>query len=446
MVERGSAACQNLADDSVSLLDNRGALTMHVLVYPHAMEIGGSQINAIELGSAVGDLGHRVTVISEPGPLVRMVKQSGLDHVEIPLSRRRPSRVVIRSLVELVRHREIDLVHGYEWPPAVEAFLGPFLQTRTPAVATVMSMAVAPFLPRGLPLVVGTDDLRRQALANGHRDATLIAPPVDLDANSPHFGPQDFRGRHGLSADGLLVVVCCRLVRELKLEGLLTACAVIGELGREGHPVQLAVVGDGAERAAVQAAADQANAGAGRVAVVLTGELSDPRPAYAAADVVLGMGGSALRGMAFAKPLVVQGTGGFWRTCRPGSLEDFLEVGWYGIGPGDDGHRRLRAELMPLLGDPGERQRLGAFSRRVVAENFGLAAAARTQADVYARALESGPVPLARDLARLTTQLTAHKVGRRARRFFGTHAVDDFNATPMQRRPRQHHIPESDVK
>ena len=35
---------------------------MRVLVYPHSMEIGGSQLNAVELGGAVRDLGHDVVV------------------------------------------------------------------------------------------------------------------------------------------------------------------------------------------------------------------------------------------------------------------------------------------------------------------------------------------------------------------------------------------------
>ena len=35
---------------------------MRVLVYPHAMEIGGSQLNAVETGAALRDRGHEVTV------------------------------------------------------------------------------------------------------------------------------------------------------------------------------------------------------------------------------------------------------------------------------------------------------------------------------------------------------------------------------------------------
>ena len=75
----------------------------------------------------------------------------------------------------------------------------------------------------------------------------------------------------------------------------------------------------------------RANRGEDRRVVVLTGQLADPRPAYSAADVILGMGSSALRGMAFGKPLVVQGERGFWELLTPDSASVFLRDGWYGV-------------------------------------------------------------------------------------------------------------------
>jgi hypothetical protein len=48
-------------------------------------------------------------------------------------------------LVRLVRERHVHVVHGYEWPPVIDALFGPGLQLSTPVVGTVMS--VAPFFP-----------------------------------------------------------------------------------------------------------------------------------------------------------------------------------------------------------------------------------------------------------------------------------------------------------
>jgi phosphatidylinositol alpha-mannosyltransferase len=401
---------------------------VRVLVYPHSMEIGGSQLNAVELGGAVRDLGHDVLVVSEPGPLVGTVGELGLEHVAIPMRRRRPSGAVIRLLLDTVRSRGVDVVHGHEWPPALEAYLGPRVRLGVPAVATVMSAAVAPFLPRRMPLVVGTEQLRRQVLADGYQDVTLIEPPVNVTANSPAYDPGDFRAGHGVAPGTVLAVVCCRLVRELKLEGLLAACDAVGELAAEGRPVRLLIVGDGEERAAVAERARAAGTVAGRPVVIMTGELSDPRPAYAAADVVLGMGGSALRGMAFGKPLIVQGERGFWKICAPDTVDGFLAGGWYGLGPGGDGPQRLKAELVPLIQDAQRRAMLGDFSRQLVVERFGLLSAAQVQVNVYQRAQAMNRFPAGPDLARLGAGLAVYKARRRISRFRGRQDTDDFNA------------------
>ena len=97
---------------------------MKVLIYPHSMELGGSQLNAVQVAGAVRDRGHEVMVISEPGPLVTRVRALGLEHIEIPINRKRPSLAVGRMLGELVQGRTFDVVHGHEWPPIIEAFLG----------------------------------------------------------------------------------------------------------------------------------------------------------------------------------------------------------------------------------------------------------------------------------------------------------------------------------
>jgi len=200
---------------------------VRILVYPHSMEVGGSQLNAIELAGAVRDRGHEVLVLSDAGSLVDVVDRLGLEWIPVdPRASRRPSATVVRQLRELTGRRGFDVLHGYEWPPGVEAFLA--ARGGTAAACTVMSMAVAPFLPRTMPLLVGTEDLRAGAASAGHRSVTLLEPPVDVVANAPSFPAGDFRAAHGLDSRMPLVVVVCRLVPELKLEGLLAACHAVG--------------------------------------------------------------------------------------------------------------------------------------------------------------------------------------------------------------------------
>jgi glycosyltransferase involved in cell wall biosynthesis len=409
---------------------------MRVLVYTHTMILSGI-LNAVELAAAARDRGHEVIVLSKPGPLVDTVRQLGIEHIpRIEDTRRTPSPGAVAQLTRLVRRRKVDIVHAWEWPPTVEAFAGPRLCLGTPMVCSIMSMGVAPFLPHTIPLTVGTQDIARHAEDAGFSSVTLLEPPVDVVANSPAYDSSSFRAEFGLD-NGPLLAVVCRLAHELKLEGLLAACDAVGELGHAGMKVQLVIVGDGPARREVEEAAAAANKRSDRRAVVLTGQLTDPRPAYSAADAILGMGGSALRGMAFAKPLVVQGERGFWELLTPDSSSVFLRQGWYGVGSDRDGRAagalKLRWILEMLLNNPDTIARLGDYSRTLVVERFSIDHAAAVQEDLYARAVNASNRPsgvrLAVDVAHTGLGVLRHQGGRKLRGWAGLHVPrDDFNA------------------
>ena len=406
---------------------------MRVLVYPHDLSVGGSQINAIDLAAAVRDRGHEVLVHGAPGPLVRRVRDLGLEFVESAPVGRRPTPAVVASLRSLVRSRGIDVLHGYEWPPGLECHLA-CRRTSAVAVTTVLSMAVAPFLPRSSHLVVGTEQIAAHERAAGRRRTWLLEPSVDLAHDGPDV-PLDldgFRAAWGLD-DRPTVVCVTRLARQLKRDGLVAALAAVAEVSST-TPVRLLLVGDGECRAELEARAAAVN----RVhpgTVVMTGELADPRPAYAVADVALGMGGSALRAMAYGVPLVVLGEDGYVEPLTEESLPGFLWRGWFGHG-GDAPAARLAAHLRRLLADPALRSAAGRLARRTVEARFALTDAARRQEHIYeaAQAERAGRGGSTAAAARSAAGFTAHHVVRRSRRAVGVRATDDFNARPVARR------------
>jgi Glycosyltransferase Family 4 len=122
-----------------------------ILVYPHDLAMGGSQLNAIELAGAVRDLGHDVIVFGRPGVLVERAVDLGLEFVAAPETRQRPGLRVIAVLRRLIRERQLDVLHGYEWPPALDAHIA-CRGTQAVSVCTVMSMSVAPYIPHRMPL------------------------------------------------------------------------------------------------------------------------------------------------------------------------------------------------------------------------------------------------------------------------------------------------------
>ncbi|GAA2723960.1 hypothetical protein CAE01nite_10470 [Cellulomonas aerilata] len=361
-------------------------------MYPGVMEVGGSQINAVELAHQAAVAGHEVVLFGPGGDLCTMVADLGLEYIRSPQEFRWPSRANMAALERLVVARGIDVVHGYEWGPSLDLAFGPHRTLGTPMVTTVLSMDVPDHIPRHEPLVVGTRRLYEEQQARRGR-VHLIEPPIDLVRNAPGGGGTDPRTSFGLVRSDVVVAVVCRLSSDLgKVDGVLDAIDTVGRLASTS-PVRLLVVGTGPAAAQVRDRAAAVNGAAGRPIVVVTGQLLDPRSAYDAADVVLGMGSSALKGMAFGKPLVVQGEHGGWEPLTTTTVDGFLHHGWLGTGPGYG--RDLESVLRDLLDDPAERARLGLLGRQTVLDRYSLAAAARTQAGVYEDAVAHRPTKAA---------------------------------------------------
>ena len=355
---------------------------MRLLVAPHDLGIGGSQINAIDLAAGAAAAGHEVIVYGRPGPLVERIESHGLEFVAARPLRYRPAPSRIAQLARLARRRRLDLIHAYEWPPCLDAYYGAHLAGGVPLLCTVLSMSVSPYVPASVPLAMGTKALAEQA-ARGHRAPVwTLEPPVDPEADSPAVDGTPLRRRLGLGDEDPLLVTVSRLSLELKLDALVEAIDAADALAAE-LPLTLLTVGDGPASDALRARAERVNSRHGRAVVRFAGALADPRPAYAAADLVLGMGGSSLRAMAAAKPVIVQGEGGFSKPFAPAGRDYFLRHGFWGVGDGSDNARRLAGQVRELLADRELRLALGRYGRETVVERFSLQRATRLQLGIY---------------------------------------------------------------
>ncbi len=356
---------------------------MRIIVCPHDTGMGGSQINAIDLAAAVRRLGHEVVLFAPPGPLLDRVRGLDLEWAASPSGLRLSAAWTI-ELVRLVRSWRADIVHTYEWAPAVGAAFGAHGLLGTAQVMTVLSMDVPDFLPRHLDLVVGTQQLGAESSHFRHRH--VIEPPIDTEQDTPRDQLTE-RRLLGLDPNAFVAAVVGRLTTDLgKIDGVLAAIESIDEMA-VGRDAVLLVTGDGPEMGRVVDAASRVNARHGRDVVVVTGNLADPRPVYAAADVVLGMGSSILRAMALARPTIVLGAAGFCLPVTGQTLDAFTWQGFYGIGA-HTGYRDLRALLEQSAASPQDRTTIGAWSRSLVRERYSLGHAADLLVQVYSEAFD----------------------------------------------------------
>jgi len=187
------------------------------------------------------------------------------------------------------------------------------------------------------------------------------------------------RAALGIPADAVWAVFVGRLTREKGLDVLLRAVA-------GGSPIaSLLVVGDGAERAALEAEAGHAG-----VHVRFCGYHEDVSSFLAAADVFVqpsrseGLPFAVLEAMAHGLAIVASDVGGM-----PGALEG---CGW--LVPPDDSPALAR-RLVGLAADPRVRRELGEAGRARVARDFGVPAMMRALHAAYdeASARRGAPVP-----------------------------------------------------
>jgi phosphatidyl-myo-inositol alpha-mannosyltransferase len=369
---------------------------MRIIVCLHDMEVGGSQLNALDLAAAIRDRGHHVMLYAAPGALMDRVHALGLD-MTLSGSTARLSVGWAAGLLQLARSWRADVVHTYEWAPSIGASFGAHGLIGTPQVMTVLSGDVPRFLPRHLDLIVGTQKL--WSATETHPRRHLMSPPVDTIACVP-TDPWPVRRSLGLSPEDLVISLVGQMTTDLdQAAGVIAAIANVDRLA-EREPAVLLVGGGGPELLRIRAAARRVNARHGRRVVVTTGSLPDPSAVYAAADVVLGMGGSVLRGMAYGKPAIVLGADGF---CEPVTRQTAASFAWQGFyGVGDGGEYVLLPHLLELAADAAERRRRGEWSRAIVEEHHSLRRAALLLENIYGNALDRrhGLVERAGSLAR----------------------------------------------
>lgn len=365
------------------------ARRLRIVICVHRLILGGDIINAIEMAGHLRDRGHDVTLFAmheEVEPALDLARDAGLPILLVDEQKGLGPRLrAIKEVAAFVRDRQIDVVHTFGHGDTYTMFVGAHGLSHVPIVVNDYSMTLSASRPRRTLLVVGTRRVADEA--KGRRGAvTVLEPPLDTERNAPGVVEgAAFRRELGVGPDGLLLVIVGRLARVLKLPGLLASIESVARL--DDRRVTLAIVGDGEARDDVESSARAANAFLGRPAVALAGQMVDPRAAYDAADIVLGMGHSALRAMAFAKPVIVLGDGGFAATLEPGTLPLFEYDGFYGVGDGGDGAARILDQLRGLVDDPQRRATLGAWGRSLAVRDFSLDGAAEVLEATYAAAM-----------------------------------------------------------
>jgi len=92
---------------------------VHVVQILVSLNIGGSELVAVELAEFLVAAGHRVTVIAADGPLGNRLRACGATHLDWPVGRKRLSTLrYVRQLRDWLQRERPDLLHAHSRLPA----------------------------------------------------------------------------------------------------------------------------------------------------------------------------------------------------------------------------------------------------------------------------------------------------------------------------------------
>ena len=364
---------------------------MNVLVTLNSLILGGCQLNAIDLAATAEPhgvrsviVGYRSTIPPRGPSLLDATDERGIE-VQV-LDASMATNSAGPALARIAEEHDIDLVHAYGGWDLRPAFQGPCRWGRRPLVQTVYEMYVSAQTYPHQPLIVGTRYLLEEQRKARPGPVDLISPPVDLTTDTPTHDSTDFTTEFGLDSSRRHVVIVSRLDESMKELGVHHAIEAMARLERDN--VDLIIVGSGDAETRLRALGAQVNEQVDRPAVTFCGAMHDPRSAYAAADVVVGMGSSAARALAFAKPLIVCGEEGWYRTFTPDTAPLLFRNSFWSDRSEPDPVDHLAQQIRALVDDADAREELADYGREFAEQHFGLELMAERMVDVYARALD----------------------------------------------------------
>ncbi|MGA5703656.1 glycosyltransferase family 4 protein [Peterkaempfera bronchialis] len=234
---------------------------------------------------------------------------------------------------------------------------------------------------------------RRDGVAAGVRARRWEVVPNGVDLARHTAADEDARrrARHALGLDPHAPLAVCvgRLCRQKGQDVLLDAWP---QVLRRVPDARLALVGDGPQRAALEQRAARLPAGAGAgAAALLVGDVPDPRPWYAAADLVVlpsrweGMALVPLEAMAAARPVVLAEVSGAAECLPPGERATAL------VPPEDP--RALAAAVAAALADRAGCARRGVLAREQMAAYHEVGRSVARVSRLYRELLAGTAVP-----------------------------------------------------
>ena len=372
------------------------------------LETGGAEQTTIDIAAAVVAAGGRALVASRGGRMTPALEKAGGELIAMPAQSKNPLVMLAnaRRLIQVVRSREVSLIHARSRAPAFSA-LWAARATKTPFVATYhgvyeahnpVKRAYNAVMTRGALTIANSAYTRDHIIAEHHLDPDRVVA-INRGVDLVRFDPGAVSAERqaalaqawGLSPDDrrVKILLAGRLTR-WKGQGLLIeAAARLKAQGQNDFLILLA--GDDQGRVGYRAELEALIAALGLDdQVKLVGHCADMPAAYLLADLVAApslkpepFGRTAVEPQVMGRPILAADHGATRETVLPG------QTGW--LVAQNDPAAWADALGQAITLPAAQRQAIGVAARARASALYSAQAMGEATLAVYARLLEMRP-------------------------------------------------------
>ena len=360
-------------------------------------DIGGAETHVLELSLELQRMGYHVVIASNGGVYEKNLEEVGITHYKVPMHSKNPSKVAesLKLLKEIIKKENIEIVHAHGRIPA---FLCGILKRQMDFTFVTTahwvfdtSHGLKYITNWGEKVVAVSEDIKTYLMDNykvNPTDIYVTINGIDTVKFSKDADASDIMEEFCLEQGTKKIVYISRMDADRALVAFHLA-EIVPELVKINPDIEVVIVGSGNVFDELKKKVDAINERLGKRYIVLTGGRTDIYKFAALSDIFVGVSRSALEAMACEKPVIVAGNEGYLGIFDKDKLENAIDTNFCCRGLIESTPELLLRDLTTLLtNNEEENARLGAFSRKIILENYSLSKMANDCIMMYQAAID----------------------------------------------------------